>query len=154
MLVSNASQYCSVCLGFALLFCHDQFDRRYLVTLLWTYTKAKWILTFFSVSYSWATKRSVSTRSSPALPVKSGSASTNRNATTSESARREPSTASTARNHFISKTSRWEIMQALRERPSVCWLLTLSNGWFMIASRLQGVVASICVRSYTKTRPF
>lgn len=151
MVISNAPQYC-IC--FAVFLLHDQFDRRSLFRLFWTYTKAKWILTLFSVTYSWATRGSVTTWSSPAPPVKSRSASTNRNATTSESALRELSTASTARNHSISKTSRWEIMHAPRENvhPSV-YLWNLSNGWLTIVSILQGTLGSIFVRSYTRTRP-
>lgn len=63
-----------------------------------------------STFYSWTTRGSVSSWSSPAPPVKNEFASMNRSAITSESARREHSTASTARSHFTSKTSRLDMI--------------------------------------------
>lgn len=56
--------------------------------------------------YSWTTRGSASSWSSPAPPAKNTFASTNRSAITSASAQRERSTASTARSRFTSKTSR------------------------------------------------
>ncbi len=60
--------------------------------------------------YSWTTRGSVSSWSSPAPPAKNIFASMNRSAITSESAQRERSTASTARSHFTSKTLRFDMI--------------------------------------------
>lgn len=76
-------------------------------------------------SYSWTMKGSVSSWLSPAPPAKNTFASTSRSAITSESARRERSTASTARNHFTSKTSRLFYLEACQSWRTTSSLLIM-----------------------------
>lgn len=92
-------------LYFNLMYCFNGLHHLTDVDILWLKTRLK-----INFSYSWTTRGSASSCSSPARLVKNEFASTNKSAITSESARREHSTASTARSHFTLKTLRLEMI--------------------------------------------